>query len=168
MPKVEWSNRGSSITVDQDKVRTGYVAVCAAISVGTGIEALHIQHKALNVNDYCQFLYWLRYMNGTEPLAIFMDNLIIHKTLRTMKAYQYLDILPLFNLAYTPDYNPIELVFSQVKKNFKSDRLQKLANDVAFDAVRAVNDAFYAIPAAKMDPCIRHSDALLRDMNRLA
>ena len=42
MPKMEWSNRGSSITVDQDKVRTGYVAVCAAISAGTGIEALHI------------------------------------------------------------------------------------------------------------------------------
>ena len=41
MQKVEWSNRGSNITVDQDRVRTGYVAVCAVIEVGAGIQGLH-------------------------------------------------------------------------------------------------------------------------------
>lgn len=166
MPKLEWSARGSSICVDQDRVRTGYVAVCAAIELGRGVQGLHIQPKALKQFDYCQFLYWLRYMNGNEPLAIYMDNLSIHKTDSTMAAYRYLNIQPLFNLAYSPEYNPIELVFSQVKHNFKQARLQKLANGEAFDVVAAVEDAFHDVPAAKIDACIRHGDAKLRDMNR--
>ena len=41
-----------------------------------------------------------------------MDNLSVHKTRETMVAYERLNIIPVFNLAYSPDYNPIELIFS--------------------------------------------------------
>ena len=47
-----------------------------------------------------------------------MDNLSVHKTLAAQTAYRHLDIKPIFNLAYSPEYNPIELVFSQVKRIF--------------------------------------------------
>jgi hypothetical protein len=166
MPKLEWSARGRSITVNKDKVRTGYFAVCAVIEFGAGIQGLHIQPRALNAFDFCQFLYWLPFTNLNEPLCIFMDNLSVHKTPGTYAAMRFLNIKPLYNLAYSPEYNPIELVFSMVKHNFKQARLRTLANGAAFDMVPAVEDAFYAVPPAKMEPCIRHSDALLRDMNR--
>ena len=32
----------------------------------------------------------------------------------------------IFNVAYSPEYNPIELTFSMLKKNFKALRAQKL------------------------------------------
>ena len=53
-----------------------------------------------------------------------------------------------------------------MKKHFKQARLQQLANGEAFDMLTAVEDAFYNVPAATIDACIGHSDALLRDMNK--
>jgi transposase len=97
--------------------------VCAAISEKTGVEALAIQDKAFNQWEFIQFLYWIRFINGQAPLAIFMDNLSVHKTLAAQKAYIKLNIKPIFNLPYSPEYNPIELVFSQVKRIFNRERL---------------------------------------------
>ena len=168
IPKVEWSNRGHNITVDEARVRTGYVAVCAAITEGDGLEGLALQRKAFNTFEFCQFLYWLAFMNNYRPLAIFMDNLSVHRSIGARKAMDWLGIKPLFNLAYSPDYNPIEMVFSQVKHHFKKDRLQKLANGELFDSMTAADDAHYKVPAASMDRCIRHSDRLLRDLTNLA
>ena len=37
-----------------------------------------------------------------------------------------LDFKYIFNLSYAPDYNPIELVFSQLKHRFRRLRAQKL------------------------------------------
>lgn len=165
MQKLEWSGKNKNITVDEAKVRAGYIAVCATISEGVGIESLAFQGKAFNQFAYIQFLYWIRYMHNNEPLAIFADNLSVHLCANTMKACRYLNIKMIFNLPYSPDYNPIEMVFSQVKKIFKSERLQKLANQQPFDSTAAADDAFYAIPVANIDSCIRHSDELLRNLN---
>ena len=112
LQRVEWSNKGTNISVDQKQVYTGYVSVCATICEDTGIEALAFQNRAYNRYDFIQFLYWLSYINNKEPFAIYMDNLQVHKTMESKIAYQELTILPIFNLAYSPDYNPIELIFS--------------------------------------------------------
>ena len=45
-----------------------------------------------------------------------------------MRAYETYDIVPIFNETYSPDYNPIETIFSQVKRRYKEARLNKLAN----------------------------------------
>ena len=107
-------------------------------------------------------------MQNYEYTALFMDNLAVHKCKETMDAYRRLSIVPIFNLAYSPDYNPIESVFSQVKRIYKSKRLNRLANNKEFDAVWEVEDAFYKVPPSKIDPCIRHSLELLEDLNNLA
>ena len=112
LQKREWSNKLTNINVDQATVYRGYVSVCAAITEDTGIEALAIQRKAFNAKEYIQFLYWLRFINDNNPLAIFLDNLQVHKTNATMEAYRHLNILPIFNLPYSPEYNPIESVFA--------------------------------------------------------
>ena len=78
-----------------------------------------------------------------------------------MNAYRNLNICPIFNLPYSPDYNPIESVFSQVKRIYKSKRLGQLANDKEFNQKEQIEDAFYMISPDKIDPCIRHSMKLL-------
>ena len=45
-----------------------------------------------------------------------------------MQAYKDYKIVPIFNETYSPDYNPIETIFSQVKRRYKELRLNKLAN----------------------------------------
>ncbi len=44
-----------------------------------------------------------------------------------------LDIIPVFNVAYSPEYNPIEIVFSLIKRTFKQKRLASLAQGEKFD-----------------------------------
>ena len=164
--KHAWSRMYSNIEVDQSRIYRGYTSVCATIAQGTGVEALAIQKKAFNRWEYIQYLYWLRYINGDKPLCIFMDNLSVHKTRETYDAYRTLDIHPIFNLAYSPDYNPIESIFSQVKRIFNRERLSKLANDEDFNETKEVEDAFYKVTPNKIDPCIKHSEKLLNDLDK--
>jgi hypothetical protein len=92
-----------------------------------------------------------------------MDNLQVHISPLVMKAFDDLDIIPIFNLSYSPKYNPIESVFSQVKFKFKRERLKKLANLEPFDAEANINEAFNNLQPSTIDPCIRMSNHLIRN-----
>jgi len=59
--------------------------------------------------------------------------------------YERLDIKPIMNIAYCPEFNPIESVFSQIKRVFKAERLKKLANLEHFDAVQCITDTFWQL-----------------------
>ena len=48
-------------------------------------------------------------------LALFMDNLAVHRHREVQLEYEKLNIIPIFNVAYSPEFNPIEAVFSKVK-----------------------------------------------------
>ena len=62
-----------------------------------------------------------------------MDQLGVHKSNVLKKIYTELDLEPIFNVGYSPEFNPIESVFSQVKRTYSRIRLNKLANDEIFD-----------------------------------
>ena len=68
----------------------------------------------------------------------------------------------IFNVPYSPQYNPIELVFSQFKAKFKALRARKLmglTNESHQDLVkRAVN----GLKKKHIVKCIEHTDKLLR------
>ena len=51
-----------------------------------------------------------------------MDNLSSHTAEETKKTMRDLEFRWIFNVAYSPEYNPIELTFSMLKKNFKALR----------------------------------------------
>ena len=40
--------------------------------------------------------------NGKQPCALFMDNLVVHKTAVARGIYKTLQIWPIFNLPYSP------------------------------------------------------------------
>ena len=54
-----------------------------------------------------------------------MDRLSTHFSGKSKDKMKELGIRWIYNVAYEPDYNPIELVFSQLKKNFKALRAKK-------------------------------------------
>ena len=72
-------------------------------------------------------------------------------------AYQELDILPIYNVAYSPEYNPIESVFSQVKRTYNRERLNKLANGGLFDQTEGIRLAFKQITKQLVAACIKKS-----------
>ena len=56
-----------------------------------------------------------------------MDNLSAHKSEKTKVEMSKLGFRFIFNVPYSPEFNPIEFVFSKVKQKFRSLRARKLA-----------------------------------------
>ena len=75
--------------------------------------------------------------------------------------YRELDILPIFNIGYSPQFNPIEAVFSKVKRTFCSERLKCLVNKTGFNAERAIKQALWSISQEHCAACARKSLVLL-------
>ena len=59
--------------------------------------------------------------------------------------YDEYRILPIFNIAESPDYNAIEVCFSIVKRAYKEEWLNSCANDKEFDKDLAIERAFNKI-----------------------
>ena len=55
-----------------------------------------------------------------------MDNLSTHTSKKSKKTMQELHFRWIFNVAYAPDYNPIEFLFSKVKQKFRCLRAQMI------------------------------------------
>jgi transposase len=63
-----------------------------------------------------------------------MDNLAVHKHREVQLEYEKLNITPVFNVSYSPEFNPIEAVFSKVKSIYNQKRLNCLVNKIGFNA----------------------------------
>ena len=96
-----------------------------------------------------------------QPLALFMDQLAVHKSREVREYWEELDIKPVFNVGYSPEYNPIEAVFSKVKARFNSKRLHNLVNKIGFNADKEIKAAFKAITQEHCAACVRKSRHLL-------
>ena len=47
----------------------------------------------------------------------------MHKSKQVKEVYSELDVKPIYNVGYSPEFNPIESVFSQVKRTYNRERL---------------------------------------------
>ena len=72
----------------------------------------------------------MRAANGNDKICLFMDNLGVHISPRSKTEMRRLKFRFVYNLAYRPDLNPIEFVFSQFKRNFKALRARKLIGEL--------------------------------------
>lgn len=88
----------------------------------------------------------------------------MHKSKYVRPFYSSLDIIPIFNVGYSPEFNPIESVFSQVKRVFCRERLNKLVNSEEFDANKAIRAAFNKVSRETVAACIKKSMCSLRDL----
>ena len=75
----------------------------------------YIQDKPINGEAFATFIRSLPFDRGTTLL---MDNASIHKTAAVRYAMDEKGFNPLFVPPYSPEYNPIELVFGIIKNAF--------------------------------------------------
>ena len=90
-----------------------------------------------------------------------MDQLTVHQAKTVQPFYRDLNILPVFNIGYSPQFNPIEAIFSKVKRIFCRDRLNCLVNKTGFNAEKTIKAAFKSITQAHCAACVRKSRNLL-------
>ena len=121
--KHEWSRRKQNFSLPCESLGAKYTAVLAAISEGCGFECFTLYEEAVNQVHFIAFLERLAEINKGKSLAIVMDNLAAHKTAAVKDKMRELGIVWIMNVPYSPEYNAIELVFSQVKKKFRELKL---------------------------------------------
>ena len=119
----EWSANNSNLCVDQEDVYVGFRNVIACMNEEKGIVRVRIQPVTVDSYDFGEFLLQLSRKLREVPIALFMDNASIHKSRGVKPIYEDRDIKPVFNVPYSPDFNPIEAVFSKVKRLFSNSRL---------------------------------------------
>jgi len=159
----EWSAKNSNLAVDQEEVYVGYRAALASMTEEKGICLVTTAENPIREPEFCAHINRLRARAGKRrPITLFMDNLWVHKRPECRELMGKLDIRPIYNIGYSPEFNPVEAVFSKVKRRFSCQRLHDLVTKVGFNMDREIEAAFKAITPAHCAACARKSLFLLQ------
>ena len=74
---------------------------------------------SVDVEKFLPYLQQLRQSNQKKKIAIFFDNLTVHKSKVVTELMDKLGIEYIYNVPYAPDYNPCESCLSVVKNYYK-------------------------------------------------
>ena len=85
-----------------------------------------------------------------------MDNLNVHINDTSTKKMKALGMRYVWNMSYSPEYNPIELSFSKVKSEFKKLRRRKLIGLTDESHESLIRRAVRSIKKQEIVNCIRH------------
>ena len=103
-----------------------------------------------------KFLEELSEKLGKKPFIVFMDNLMVHKSYLARDAYNRLQITPIYNIPYSPQFNGIESYFSLLKGEYKKELLQKLMHDRDFSVIRLIKRSVILVDDEKTRACARN------------
>ena len=92
---------------------------------------------------------------------MFLDNLSAHRSEKAKKHMKELGFRFVYCVAYSPQYNPIELVFSKVKQQFKALRAQKLAGVIQDGHEAMVARAVKTVRKKDVVNCVNHVNKLI-------
>ena len=126
--KKEYSNPFERIKVDLKRLKIATTATVATISDEHGLVSWKNYDKSINTDKFMEYLTTLKKRFKNRRIAIFMDNLRVHHTLKVKDYCKRNDIQIIFNLAYYPDGNPIEVIFSKAKRLFKGLKTNEAVN----------------------------------------
>ena len=76
-----------------------------------------------------------------QELILFVDNLSVHKTKETKRAYEKYKITPVYNVPYSPEFNGIEFYWGLIKSHYKKLLLYHLMQDLAIDTVDLIESS---------------------------
>ena len=91
-----------------------------------------------------------------------MDNLSSHTSKRSQSEMRRLGLRYIYNVPYSPDYNPIEMVFSQIKQKFRSLRTQKLTGQTNASHEDLIRQAVESVKKKNVQKCVNHVINLLK------
>lgn len=143
---TDWSRLHMNISVDQKAAFDAFKAVIASISTEHGVAYCEIHDWAVTKVEFADYLRALRKKFGQRPLCVFIDNLQSHRSPEVKVLAEELDIRLVYNKSHSFQYQPIEMVFSEVKAWYKKIKLNHLARGLEFDKERAIKQAFDRVP----------------------
>ncbi len=126
LPMFEWSVLNNHMRIDLNQFSGQTTATVAVISEKHGVDMIMNFEKSVNADKFVEFLTRLRQKYPFEKLALFMDRLMVHRSKKVTRKMMELKLPRILNASYSPNFNPIETIFSVFKGGIKKKRLQLL------------------------------------------
>ena len=153
---TEWARPKENMTVDVAQLDEPTLALLCGISKEKGLEHFEVYPHSTNIDKFIEYLDNLRAANGDDKICLFMDNLSAHTAERSKQSMRDHGFRYIYNVPYSPDYNPIEFVFSMVKRNFKSLRARKLTGLIQDSHASMVAQAVQMVKKKDIVSCVNH------------
>ena len=142
-----------------DKVPHGHwktTTLIAALGVG-GIRCSTLVDGAIDADLFEAFVAQVLVPELRQGDVVVMDNLSSHKRARTRNLIEAAGAELLYLPPYSPDFNPIEMIFAKVKQRLRS--LACRTGDALWGAMQSVLDLVTVSDAAN---CFQHCGYSLR------
>ena len=152
----EWTRQGENVQVDLAKLDEPTLAMVCGISLEKGLEHFKIYPKSVKKESFVEYLKELREHTRGEKVCLFLDNLTAHTSDFSKTAMREMGYRWAWNVPYSPEYNPIELVFSKVKDKFRRLRAQKLVGLRQESHEALVEMAWKSVRKQDVVNCIKH------------
>lgn len=137
-----WAKFNTPLTIEHQKTTTRPIAVVAMISAGKGVELVEQFSDSVDKYKFEVCLDKIRERNPNRKICLFLDNLPVHKAKVVTEKAAKLQIPFIFNCPYYPEGNPIELVFSMVKREYKKSKLRCIVENKKIYHKVLINNAF--------------------------
>lgn len=139
LPTHAWSLKRKPLQIDLKQFSPGCLATIIGISAEAGVELVKHFDRSVDRPKFIEYLKALRRKHRQDRLAIFVDQLSVHKSLDVAAELAKQRIEMVLNAAYSPDYNPIEGAIGVAKAAIKKERLRRVLLNEA-DAVEEIVD----------------------------
>ena len=151
--------------MNKDEVDLPPVRVIAGVSPQKGVEHIAFVDTAITHEHIMAFLSHLHQLHHNIRIAVYWDNVNIHKATNVGTLCGQLDIRLVWNIPYYPDTNPVEACFSNVKGYYRRKRLEALVNNAPFANKQVVREAFDRITPEHVQNCENRSMKILMETN---
>jgi len=89
--------------------------------------------ESINREKFKVYIEELRARYFFDDICLYFDNMAVHRSKDIRDRLDELSIPYIFNPPYSPDFNPIETIFSFSKRKLKVSRLQAIVNNKDLD-----------------------------------
>lgn len=155
-PTRAWSANNETIEVDEANFNMKTQALLMVVSEDRGVDHFRLYPRSVANAEYAQFLEELQEINAHQPLAVFMDNMTVHRSRLAWEKYKALNIEPIFNVPYSPQFNGIESVFSMVKADYKRRLLRQILDRDTQRRMTLISQVIQSLDPEKIRRCVQH------------
>jgi transposase len=122
-----------NICVDEKLSSAPAIAMVAGVSVEAGLESWLAKPRSIDSDAFISFIEGLVAQNLSKEITLFLDNASIHRSKKVTSFLKDNGIEAIYNVPYSPQFNPIEHVWAQVKAVFKRRKLELFLQERALD-----------------------------------
>lgn len=120
-----WSKKGVRLIKKYKKYRIKYSTICSIMT--TKIIHSYTKKGSINGEDFLVYIKDLiNKLDVNKKYCILLDNARIHHYKKLKEHMNTVNnVVLVYNVAYSPEYNPIELVFNELKNKLKKKIINK-------------------------------------------